>query len=145
MESESAQERFERLLDQLEAERGDPWDGVLDSDKPTISIEEDEDEYAIEFDMSAYDAETVSARVEDRTLIVTAERVEDGRDGSPPATADTSSHRLDDSTRRRYTAREEVAFPVPVEQSATDLTITNGVATVLLEKAERKNRQSSAP
>lgn len=36
--------------------------------------------------------------------------------------------------RRRYTAREEVAFPVQVSASDFEITVTEGVATVILEK-----------
>lgn len=143
MNPESAKELFDRLVQQLEDEQRDPWSEETTNAEPSIGVDEDSDEYVVEFDLSAYDTETVSARVEDRTLVVTAERYEELPEGRVPDTVDASSDRFDSQTRRRHMAREEVAFPQPVDQSTLDLTVSDGIVTVTLPKDGQRSEQSS--
>jgi HSP20 family protein len=124
---------FERMNDQLREaanswEPGEPFEpwrpGTVTM---ATDVKDTDDEFVVTVDVPGFERDDIDVRVADDVLRIEAEREE--------AEADEDEQYV----RRERTARSvhrSITFPTPVETKDVDATLTNGVLSIVVPKAQ---------
>ena len=110
-----------------------PFSGTPASNLALADLEESDDTFTLEVELPGVHKEDVDIELDGRRLVVTAERKGRERVGV-----------LRRRTRRVGTFRHEVLLPGEVDDGAVEATLTDGILTVRLPKAESGKRRRIA-
>jgi len=111
--------QIERVFDQFA-------DVALSGGAIAVDVLERDDELQVTADLPGYDSADIDVRLrEGHQLEISAERTEESE------TTEGTVHRQE---RRREAVSRTVTLPVPVDESGTEASYSNGVLTVILPK-----------
>jgi HSP20 family protein len=130
---EPLEQMFERMNDQLREaanswEPGEPFEpwrpGTVTM---ATDVKDTDDEFVVTVDVPGFERDDIDVRVADDVLRIEAERQEAEEDED------------EQYVRKERTARSvhrSITFPTPVQTQDVDATLTNGVLTIAVPKAE---------
>jgi len=123
-------EELERIVDEMQTvfeEGPQRMRGGRREGESTLDLVEYEDEYVVTVDLPGYDKSDVDVRLDDRRLVVEAERSEREETGDDEG-------RYIRRERRESASTQTVTFPRDVRSENVSATMQNGVLTVTLPK-----------
>ncbi len=129
-ELEQVTERMRRMLDQTFGSLGWPSPAETRGWSPLVDIEEADDAYVVEAELPGVKREDVNIELVGKELTITGEVKEHERRGA-----------LRRQTRRMGRFEYRVGLPAQVEADNVDASLSDGVLTVRVPKAERAQRK----
>lgn len=123
-------DEFDRLRDQLMNTVGSPDVRVGGWAPALADLEEDGNAFTVEVEVPGFDRDDIRIEMEDRRLIVHAERGEQERKGI-----------LRSSTRSSGHLHHEVLLPAEVDEDGIEASLDRGVLSIRLPKTEETGRR----
>lgn len=132
-------EMFERMMEQMSRQLEEAtreWDGErfgreLGQGSMGIDLADRGDEFVATADVPGFQKDEIDLRFQDDTLSISASRQRESEE------EDETYLR---SERERRSMQQRVRIPEPVEEDRIEATLTNGVLTIRLPKAEPTER-----